>query len=269
MGNSLNCVLAKCGLSAFSPSGISDEKASGDRYHVRSCPRISPDDFPHNPVSFRPPAHSPFLRCPIFPASAPTADPASVTIDQAVAIVNGPWRFTSGMTHAGPTGFDDLTWEAYTLESVDVPLTLSKAVEGAQLSGWQAHGHPGYVGYAWYRIRVDPGFARSALAILMPRYVDDAYEIYVNGQLIGAFGQFQGYNLAYTTQPKLFPIPARIIPSTGPFTLALRFRNSTFEGLPTASKHYGGLRGVPLLGAAQLLAICYELSGVKLAASSG
>jgi hypothetical protein len=106
-----------------------------------------------------------------------------------VAIVNGPRRFHIGddPRWADP-GFDDSTWEAYTLESVDVPLTLSKAVGGAQLGGWQAHGHPGYVGYAWYRISVDPGFERSALAILMPRYVDDAYEIYVNGQPIGAFG---------------------------------------------------------------------------------
>jgi hypothetical protein len=188
-----------------------------------------------------------------------TADPARVTTGQAVMIVNGPWRFHMGddPRWADP-GFDDSTWETYTIDSAHAPLTLSKAVEGAQLRGWQAHGHPGYVGYAWYRISVDPASDRGALAILMPKYVDDAYQIYLNGQQIGAFGQFQGHHLAYTSQPQLFPIPAGIIPAAGPFTLALRFRNSTFEGLPTASKQYGGLRGVPLLGAAQLLAICYE-----------
>jgi hypothetical protein len=189
----------------------------------------------------------------------PTTDPASVTTEQAVTIVNGPWRFHIGDdARWADSGFDDSTWEAYTIDSAHAPLTLSKAVDGALLGGWQAHGHPGYVGYAWYRISVDPASDRGALAILMPKYVDDAYQIYVNGQQIGAFGQFEGHHLTYTTFPKLFPIPDGLIPATGPFTIALRFRNSTFEGLPTASKKYGGLRGVPLLGPAPLLAICYE-----------
>jgi hypothetical protein len=179
----------------------------------------------------------------------PTAGPASATIEQTVAILNGPWRFHIGDdARWADSEFDDSTWEAYTIDSGHAPLTLSKVVEGAQLGGWQAHGHPGYVGYAWYRISVDPDPERSALAILMPKYVDDAYEIYVNGQQIGAFGQFEGHYLAYTAQPKLVPIPAKIIPARGPFTLALRFRNSTYEGLPTSSKHYGGLRGVPPAG---------------------
>src|SRR5271156_2667243 len=150
----------------------------------------------------------------------PAAGPASVTIEQAVAIVNGPWRFHIGDdARWADSGFDDSMWEAYTIDSAHVPLTLSNAVEGAQLGGWQAHGHPRYVGYAWYRISVDPGSDRGALGILMPKYVDDAYEIYVNGQQIGEFGKFEGNYLAYTAYPKLFPIPAGSIPATGPFTI--------------------------------------------------
>jgi hypothetical protein len=189
----------------------------------------------------------------------PSADPASATIEQAVVIVNGPWRFHIGDdARWADFGFDDSTWEAYTIDSADVPLTLSKVVEGARPGGWQAHGHPGYVGYAWYRISVDPGSDRGALGILMPRYIDDAYEIYVNGQQIGEFGQFGGHYLAYTTHPKLFPIPAGSIPAAGPFTIALRFRVSTVDGLPSDSKRYGGLRGVPLLGPVPLLEIFYK-----------
>jgi hypothetical protein len=189
----------------------------------------------------------------------PTADPASVTIEQAVVIVNGPWRFHIGdSARWADSGFDDSTWEGYTIDSAHLPFTLSKAVESARLGGWQAHGHPGYVGYAWYRINVDPGSDRGALGILMPKYIEDAYEIYVNGQQIGSFGQFGGHSLAYTTHPKLFPIPAGTIPATGPFTIALRFRDSGYEGLPSESKRHGGLRGVPLLGPVPLLAIFYK-----------
>jgi Stage II sporulation protein E (SpoIIE) len=62
----------------------------------------------------------------------------------------------------------------------------------------------------------------------------------------------------YVARPKLFPIPAGIIPAAGPFTVALRFRASTSEGKPGGSEKNGGLRGIPLLGPAPLLAICYK-----------
>jgi hypothetical protein len=191
------------------------------------------------------------------PGSAP--GPTNVTSEQTVTFVNGPWRFHIGDDASwADSGFDDSTWEPYTIDTTHAPLTLSKVVEGTRLGGWQAHGHPGYVGYAWYRISVNPVSERKALAILLPRFVDDAYQLYVNGKLIGAFGQFEGHNFVSATQPKLFAIPAETIPATGPFTLAMRFRNASFEGLPSDSRQYGGLRGVPLLGSAPLLALCYQ-----------
>jgi hypothetical protein len=114
-------------------------------------------------------------------------DPPIATTGQAVTIVNGPWRFRIGddPRWADP-GFDDSTWEEYTIDP-HVPLTLPEVIEDAPLPGWQGHGHSGYVGYAWYRISVDPPSDRDALGILMPRYVDDTYEIYVSGKQIGAF----------------------------------------------------------------------------------
>ncbi len=55
---------------------------------------------------------------------------------------------------------------------------------------WGAQGHPAYVGYGWYRKHVQleaaPGVAPD-FALMMPR-VDDVYEIYWNGVLIGAHG---------------------------------------------------------------------------------
>lgn len=52
---------------------------------------------------------------------------------------------------------------------------------------WGAQTHPGYTGFAWYRKRIDVTGASSKLAILIPP-VDDAYEIYWDGQKIGSYG---------------------------------------------------------------------------------
>jgi Stage II sporulation protein E (SpoIIE) len=178
---------------------------------------------------------------------------------QAVTVVNGPWRFHVGddARWADP-GFDDTTWETYTIDPGHASLTVPEVLKAAPLPGWQAHGHPRYFGYAWYRISIDPASDRSNLAILMPPYVDDSYQIYVNGKQIGTFGQFGDHGFVYYSRPKLFPIPAGAIPSTGPFTFALRFRASHLYGSTGSSNTSGGLRGVPLLGQAPLLAVCYQ-----------
>lgn len=177
---------------------------------------------------------------------------------QAVAVVNGPWRFHVGddARWANP-GFDDTAWETYTIDPAHASLTVPEVIQAAPLPGWRAHGHPRYLGYAWYRISIDPGSDRSTLAILMPAYFNDSYQIYVNGKQIGAFGQFRDHDFVYYSRPKLFPIPAGAIPSTGPITFALRFRASNVYGA-TGSNTSGGLRGVPLLGQTPLLAVCYQ-----------
>lgn len=177
---------------------------------------------------------------------------------QAVAILNGPWRFHVGDdAHWADPGFDDTAWETYTIDQGHASLTVPEVIQAAPLAGWRAHEHPRYLGYAWYRISLDPGSDRSTLALLMPAYFDDSYQIYVNGKQIGAFGQFGDHDFVYYSRPKLFPIPAGAIPSTGPITLALRFRASNVSGA-TGSKTSGGLRGIPLLGQTPLLAVCYQ-----------
>ena len=188
-----------------------------------------------------------------------TSGASIVSSGQAVTIMNDSWRFHIGDdTLWADPGFDDSTWEAYKIAPDHAPSALSEVIEAAPLPGWQGHGHPGYVGYAWYRISIDTASDRNALAILIPRYVDDAYEIYVNGKQIGAFGQFGRRRTIYTEHPELFPIPSGTTPASGPFTIAIRFRCATSEGLRSVSKVHGGLRGVPLFGSAPLLAICYK-----------
>lgn len=199
------------------------------------------------------------IPCCVAESAAPklsTSDTAIAAAAQPVTVLNGPWRFHIGDDpHFADPAFDDSTWEAYTIDPTHMPLTVPQAIGASQLPGWQSHGHRGYVGYAWYRITSDRASAGNSPAILMPEHVDDTYEIYVNGKRIGAFGQFEGHRFVYISRPKLFPIPAGILPARGPLTIALRFWASTDEGLPGKSNANGGLRGAPLLGPALLLQI--------------
>jgi hypothetical protein len=86
--------------------------------------------------------------------------------------VDGNWRFHTGddLAWAQP-GIDDSNWE--------------------QLRGdttWGAQSHPAYVGFAWYRKRIDIESTGAPLTLLMPP-VDDTYELYWNGKKIGGSGK--------------------------------------------------------------------------------
>jgi hypothetical protein len=72
-------------------------------------------------------------------------------------------------------------------------------------------GHAGYWGWAWYRIRVSivakPG---EQLAVGTFGWVDDAYQLFDNGVLLGSSGKFRGPGkppTAYFTQPAMFVLP--------------------------------------------------------------
>ena len=83
----------------------------------------------------------------------------------------------------------------------------------------------GYAGYAWYRLKVnvqyDPGLSEGGLEIKMPDDVDDAYQVFVNGQLIGEFGHFTPSGVrTYLTLPRTFALPRGI--KSGQITFAIR-----------------------------------------------
>jgi hypothetical protein len=77
-----------------------------------------------------------------------------------------------------------------------------------------AQSHPSYTGFAWYRERVEIDNANGAgtkkLAVLIPR-VQDAYEIFWNGQKLATYGRLppmpSGGNLA-TGMSTRCPVPA-------------------------------------------------------------
>ena len=93
----------------------------------------------------------------------------------ATAPLDGQWQFHTGDDPgwAAPD-LDDSSWE---------PISADKS--------WGAQSHFGYTGYAWYRRHITfapvPG-AGMDLAIFVPP-VNDAYELYWNGNLIGQGGR--------------------------------------------------------------------------------
>ena len=107
----------------------------------------------------------------------------------AVAL-DGPWQFHLGDDAAwAKADVDDATghdgWEQI---SPDEP--------------WGAQGHRSYTGYAWYRRHVSITLAPGAspdLSMYLPP-VEDVYEIYWNGVLVGQYGKMPPHPVWYFRQ---------------------------------------------------------------------
>ena len=154
----------------------------------------------------------------------------SVVLGNAVAALTGPWKFHTGdnMTWAQPD-FDDSAWNTMDLTPTPGP---SSSILGSSgyVPGWTARGYKGTSGYAWYRLRVNIQDGQARLAIKLPDDVDDAYQVYVNGQMIGEFGRFTDRGVtAYITQPRAFLLPENF--RGGPVTLAIRMWMGAFTPL--------------------------------------
>jgi len=192
-------------------------------------------------------------------ADAPSA-PIPVAIGKAVVTLNGPWRFHTGddLNWAHPD-FDDSAWAPMDLTA---PAGSSDPNNGSSgfVSGWTAKGYPKLIGYAWYRLSLDitnPAGADERLAIRMPLSVDDAYQVYVNGQLLGEFGRFTANHVTFiNAQPRAFPLPDSV--RSGPVTIAIRMWLDA--GTPLISPDAGGLHSPPLLGQAQVIESMLQLA---------
>ncbi|HUZ04370.1 MAG TPA: hypothetical protein VMU62_03350, partial [Acidobacteriaceae bacterium] len=113
---------------------------------------------------------------------ASTAVPATqITLGQSIVALNGPWKFHVGddPKWADPN-FDDSGWE--TVDLTPTPQTTLPAVPiPGFVTGWEARGHQGYAGYAWYRMRVRISGASGPLELLSPEWFDDAFQVFANG----------------------------------------------------------------------------------------
>ena len=114
-----------------------------------------------------------------------------VALGRAVFAINGAWKFHLGdESKWAEAAFDDSDWESVDLTPAPGAHDSDVGLTG-YVGGWQARGHKGYFGFAWYRARVSIESTQGELlAISGPPYVDSAYQLFVNGRLLGEFGDF-------------------------------------------------------------------------------
>ncbi|HET6169006.1 MAG TPA: SpoIIE family protein phosphatase, partial [Terracidiphilus sp.] len=155
-----------------------------------------------------------------------------------IAPLDGPWQF-----HLG----DNPAW------------ALPQTGDGAGNVGWEqirpdqtwgAQGHPAYTGYAWYRkhVHLSPASGASPDFALLIAHIDDAYEIYWNGTLIGHHGNLPPHpSYPYSPPAQTFGMgPAR------DGVLALRIWKAPLTSFD--SDHLGGLYAAPLVGSPTAIA---------------
>jgi hypothetical protein len=194
---------------------------------------------------------------------------AEISLGQSAVPLYGPWRFTVGdspvdpLTHAplwAEPGFEDSKWETVDLTPKEGSFDPGSGASG-YVPGWTAKGHPGYRGYAWYRIRVRlqerPG---EKLALAGPSDVDDAYQVFDNGRLVGSFGDFTGSTpVVYSSQPMMFPLSHPADDNSGASTRVLAFRVWMMPFTAMIQADAGGFHTAPVLGEASAVAASYQL----------
>lgn len=168
------------------------------------------------------------------------ADPAPLRA--AAILLDGGWRFHTGDDpHWADPRADDSRWDTIDLTakpgSRDGDVGLPDYV-----SGWMAHGYPGYTGYAWYRRAVDVPAGSASWDILGPTLVEDGYELYWNGQLLGGSGRLGPDPRVVGTRPLRFALPADAAGTRG--VLALR---AFMLPRPGPAAEGGGMHSAPLL----------------------
>jgi len=180
---------------------------------------------------------------PLAPTNA-TSSPAAPELalrnlgDGAVPL-DGPWQFHTGDNPAwAAPDFDDAKWEQL---STDKP--------------WGEQNHLAYTGYAWYRRHIavesspqSPQQAAQNLA-LMVRHVDDAYEIYWNGQLIARNGSFPPHAVWYAHSQ---PAQTFAWPAAQGGVLAVRVWNAPLTSEDSGLR--GGFVSPPLVGTSKAIA---------------
>jgi serine phosphatase RsbU (regulator of sigma subunit) len=206
---------------------------------------------------------------PARPALAQADGAVPITLGQSVVPLYGPWKFTFGDSPIDPAtreplwaepGFDDSAWET-------VDLTPAKGAidpisgQTEYVPGWTARGHAGHWGYAWYRIRVRvEGQSGDKLALAGPADVDDAYQSFDNGKLVGSFGDFSGSRpMFYFSQPMMFPLAQPGSGSAGETTRVLSFRVWMHPDTLLQNDEAGGFHTAPLLGEMEAVAAQHQM----------
>jgi hypothetical protein len=177
------------------------------------------------------------LVCVILPAIRARADTFKAHDPGTGSVaIGGLWQFhtSDDMAWANPA-YDDSGWE--------------------QIRGddtWGAQTHPGHTGFAWYRKRIEITGADRSLAILMPP-VDDAYDLYWNGQKIGTYGGLPPHANWWTFgHSAVFSLPVN---PSGEASGVLAVRVWKCPLSSTDLSTMGGLNGAPAVGNQRFLAM--------------
>ena len=190
----------------------------------------------------------------------PTAQ--SIELGEAVVPLDGPWKFHTGdnLQWANPA-FDDSAWESVDLKSStrahDPDVGLTRYVPG-----WQARSHRGYSGYAWYRAHISVVSPQGeALQLCAPFYVDNAFQIFVDGHLLGGAGDFSGDPPVARNShlPRIFSLPSPL--GNRGSVIAIRV---WMDPWLLADPGAGGIHIAPELGTARGVAACYQREWLEL-----
>ena len=168
--------------------------------------------------------------------------PDPPTLRAAAILLDGRWRFRTG---------DDPRWADARVDDSDWDTIDLTAAPGSHdgdvglpdyVGGWMAHGHRGYTGWAWYRRVVTVPAERASWDVLGPTLVEDGYELYWNGQLLGGSGTLGVHPRVVGTRPMRFALPADAAGTHG--VLALRV---FMLPRPAPSADGGGIHSAPIL----------------------
>ena len=157
-------------------------------------------------------------------------------------LLGGAWRFHLGDDPRwAQADIDDSHWETLDLRA---PASSHDGDVGLPnyVGGWMAHGHPGYQGYAGYRRTVSVPAGNRAWDVLGPTLVEDGYELYWNGVLLGGSGRLGASPRVVGTRPMIFALPADAAGTRG--VLAIR---TFMQPGNDASADSGGIHVAPTL----------------------
>jgi len=182
---------------------------------------------------------------------------AASAYDKPTIVLNGPWKFKTGdnLYWANPN-FNDTGWETVDLTAPagahdgDVGLT-------GYVPGWAAKRHANYSGYAWYRLKISLDIVKgNDLFLAGPPAVDEAYQVFVNGSLLGNAGDFSGpVPVAYSIQPRMFLIPDSLKKKK---VITIAFRVWASAATISQGTDLGGIHIAPELGEKSSIQIKYK-----------
>lgn len=183
----------------------------------------------------------------------------------------GSWKFQTGDSPVDPvtraplwaqTDFDDSGWEIVSLAPASGNPEAGPG-EPEVVPGWTAKGHKGYWGFAWYRIHLNLAtHPWKGLALAVPNRVNDAYQVFLDGRVLGSFGDLTPSRpVTYYAQPMLFPFTAG---ANSPALHVIAFRVWMEPKTIETRADAGGLRSAPLIGEENALAVVHQVRWLDL-----